>query len=193
MASIIDICNLALSRLSASRITSLNDNTIEAKTLNAIYNQVAENVMGMGPWTSVVKRATLAQLTTVPEYQFNYMYQLPTNPKCIKLLRINEQKLGNIEFSIEGDVLLTNTANVQIKYIGFITDTESYDSYLRQAITERLIVELSYARTGEYKINQGLEQAFQAKVEMWLNENNTQGNSDNDLPSDTFVDVRNDN
>lgn len=192
MASKIDIVNLALSRLSSARITSFNDNTIEAKTINTIYDQVAENVMAMGPWTACTRRATLARTTETPVFGYNYSYQLPTSPKCLRLIRINECKLGDTKFDVEGTKLLTDLSSVQIKYITFLTDSEDYGPYLRQAITERIIVELGYAKTGEYKINQGLEQAFQAKVEMWLNEDNQQASSEY-VPSDTFTDIRNEN
>jgi hypothetical protein len=195
MASKVDICNMALSRLSCKPIISLSDNTTEAKTLNIIYDMVAENVMALGPWTSCTKRATLAQLTDTPDWGYTYQYQLPTDPKFIKCLLLNECKKGDIDFAIEGDKLLCNETTAQIKYIALITDTESYDAYLRQAITERLICEMAYQKTGSEGNLDRMEKVFAAKVDALLNMNNTQGNNneDRDLPSDTFTDIRNEN
>lgn len=181
---------MALLRLGCKPIISLSDNTTEAKTLNIIYNMVAENVMSLGPWTSCTKRATLAQLTDEPEYGYTYQYQLPTDLKCLRVLEINEDQLGSIEYRIEGDKLLTDETSVQILYIGLLTDTESYDPYLRQAVTERLIVEMAYQRTGSERNIEAMEKIFAAKVDAWLNINNTQGSS-RDLPSNTFTDIRN--
>jgi len=190
MASKIEICNMALLRLGCKPIISFSDNTTESKTLNIIYDQVAENVMALGPWTSTLFRSDLAQLTDAPEYGYNYMYQLPTYPKCIRVLEINEDQLGDIDFRIEGDKLLTDETSVQILYIGFVESTESYDAYLRQAIVERLICELAYQRTGSERNLDAMEKAFAAKVDAWLNINNTQGSSKT-LPSNTFTDIRN--
>lgn len=189
MASKIDICNMALSRLGLQPIQSLSDDTTEARSLNIIYNQVAENVMSMGPWTSCLVRVDLAQVSGTPTYGFNYIYQLPVSPKCLRVLELNEDQLGQIVYRIEGDKLLTDQTSVQILYIGALTNTESYDAYLRQAITERLIVELSYAKTGVDKNLQIMEQLFASKIEQWLNLNNIQGYSII-VPSSTFIDVR---
>lgn len=189
MASKIDICNMALSRLGLRPIQSFSDNTTEAKTLSIIYDQVARNVMSLGPWTSCTFRATLAQLTETPDWEFAYIYQLPTDPKCIRVLSVNEARLGDIEYRIEGSRLLSNEVTAQVKFIGFVSDTESYDDYLRQAVTERLIVELSYSKTGNASILNSMERLYTERVEQWLNINNAQG-SGFDLPSDTFIDAR---
>lgn len=192
MASKIQICNMALIRLSGKVIQSFSDNTVEAKKLNVIYDQVARNVMALGPWTSVTRRATLAQLTDSPEWGYTYQYQLPTDPACIRVLEINECELGDIDYQIEGNKLLVDDSSAQIKYISYITDTEQYDDYLRQAITERLIVEMSYGTTGSERNLDAMEKVFAAKVDAWLNINNTQGSS-RTIPSNTFTNVRNEN
>lgn len=192
MASKIEICNMALLRLGAKSIIALSDQTVEAKKLNIIYDMVARNVMSLGPWTSCTARATLAQLVTTPEWGYTYQYQLPVDPVCLRVLTLNECKLGDINYKIEGNKLLTDETTAQIQYISYLTDTESYDDYLRQAITERLIVELAYSTTGSERNLDAMEKIFAAKVDSWLNINNSQGSSEY-LPSDTFTDIRNEN
>jgi hypothetical protein len=189
MASKVEICNLALSRLATNRITSLSDNTIEAKQCNAIYDEVADDVMSLGPWPSTITRATLAQTATTPTYEYTYEYQLPTLPKCLRVLRINEQKAGDIDFQIEGDKLLTDEATVDIKYIGRVTDTEQYDSYLKQAIVWRLVAEMAYKFTGQASVTTTLVTTAEQRIDQLLNIASGQG-SNEDLPSDIFTDIR---
>ena len=78
MASKVEICNLALTRLAAPRITSIEDGTVSAKDCKAIYELVAEQTMALGPWPSCIKRTELAQLSDAPSYEYTYQYTLPT-------------------------------------------------------------------------------------------------------------------
>lgn len=189
MSSKVEICNFALSRLGASRITSFDDQTVEAKTLNAIYDQVAKYVMSKGPWPSVKRRATLAEVSTAPEWGYENQFQLPVDPKCLKVLRVYEDKLGQKEWAIEGDKLLTDESVVKILYLAYITDTEAYDIYLEQAIVSQLIVELAYAKVGQYQVSESVLKFHLQNVEDLLNNCSVQGSAEI-IPSDAFIDVR---
>src|SRR3990167_286282 len=103
MSSQVAICNMALTKIAAPRITSIDDNTESARLCNALYNIIADEVMSEGPWTSVVTRQTLAQLTDEPEFDFDYMYQLPVNPFCLKVLDVFENEDGLKIYQIEED------------------------------------------------------------------------------------------
>lgn len=149
MADKVAICNRALSRLKAPRITTLDDGTSSANILNIIYDQVAEDVMAMGSWPSVLRRAALAQITTAPAFEYSYAYQLPTDPKFLGLVSINEARPGDIKYTIEGDQLLCNESSANIKYLAFVSSAEQYDVYLRQAITDYLVSEIAYGQTGQ--------------------------------------------
>ena len=115
MASKVQIANRALTRLGRSRITAFSDNTDSAKLIDAIYEDVAEDVMSMGQWPSVVNRATLAQVATNPNHGYDHQYQLPTDPKCLRVLTLDEAKPGDNHYSIEGDKLLTDLDTVKIR------------------------------------------------------------------------------
>lgn len=189
MASQVQICNFALSRLASDRIISLSDQTKAAKECNAIYDIVAEITMSTGPWPSCTKRTTLAQSSTTPDFGFTYQYQLPTDPKCLKVLAINECKLGDYAYAIENGYLLTDLTSVSIQYIMRLTNTEDYDVFLMQAVIEALTAELSYRFTGQSSISKDLTERAEKKIMDLLNQAGVQGSS-SDLPSDTFVDIR---
>lgn len=190
MASKVDICNLALTRISASRITALDASTVEAKDCNALYDLIAEEVMSAGPWPSVVKRAELAQLVDAPTYEFSYAYQLPLNPKCLRVLSINESKIGEIPHSIEGTTLLTDESTIKIRYLAYITDTESYDIYLRQAIVDKLSAELTYKITGQIGAYKSALQYYRDHSRELLAEAGLGAGSSQLVNSDTFIDAR---
>ena len=148
MASKVNICNMALSRIGASTITSLTDGTQEAKLCNTFFDNLADRAMMQGSWSSTLKRVVLAQTTNTPAFQYDYEYQLPVDPKCLKVLMIDEDVDGEHKYSIEDDKLLTDKNGVSIKYIAQITDPENYDPMLTEAIEVLLAAYLVYPLTG---------------------------------------------
>lgn len=190
MASKVELCNLALTRIGASRITTLGDTTVEAKDCNAIYDIIAKQTMSLGTWPSVVRRASLAQLSETPEYEFTYAYQLPTDPKCLRILSINEFKRGEIPFAIEGSTLLCDESTVKIKYLAYITDPESYDIYLEQAVVDRLTAELTYKMTGQTSAYRAALEYANGHARDLLAEAGIGSGSSMYVNSDTFLDAR---
>lgn len=180
---------MALSRLGAARITSLGDNTVESKTLNAIYDQVAKFVMSKAPWPSVKVRVSLAQTVNTPSFGYDYEYQLPVYPKFLRLWRVNEYNLGDIDFRIEADKLISNETTISILYSGFLTDTELYDVFLEEAIILRLAYELSYSRTGEPRLAQALRTELREEMQDLINNACSQEPTEI-IPSDLFVTIR---
>lgn len=164
MSSKVQICNLALGRLGASRITSLTDNTAEAKLCNLFFDDVAEEVMLEGPWTSTIQRATLNRTVNTPVFEYSYEYQLPTSPKLLKALAINEETPGNYAYKIEGDKLVTDLSSVKLLYIARLDDTEAYDPMLKRAITSRLTAELAYAITGSASLAEKWQKKYEQDV-----------------------------
>lgn len=158
MVSKTDIANQALTQLGAKRITSITDGTPHAQLVNEIIDDVIKEVMIDGAFSSTIRRASLNATSNTPVFDFNYEYQLPTNPKCLRVLAI-EDGVGNFlqylpdlegetDYRIEGDKLLTDSTTAKIKYIAYITDTGSYDQALLMAIKAKLTAELAYPITG---------------------------------------------
>lgn len=149
MASQVQICNLALSRLGASTITSLTDGTTEAKLCNTLFSDLADEVMVEGSWSTTINRASLARTTNTPAFEYSYEHQLPVDPKCLKVLNIDEDSPGSIDYRIEGDKLLSDETTIKIRYIARLTDTEDWGPLLTRAFISRLASELAYPLTGD--------------------------------------------
>lgn len=160
MSSKVQICNLALTKLGAARITSLSDNTIEAKLCNTLYDDIADEVMASGEWSSTINRVTLNATENTPAYGFTNEFQLPTDPFCLRVLSIDEENVGDEQFRIEGDKLLANISTMKIRYIGRIEDTQSYDEMLKRTIVARLAYELAYPLTGQTSVSNLMYQTY---------------------------------
>ena len=86
MATEVSICSNALRRLGDDPITSLTDDTERARLCNAFYVPARDLVLRSHPWNFAVTRATLAQLSDTPAYEYSYQYALPNDPYCLRVL-----------------------------------------------------------------------------------------------------------
>ena len=188
-ASTVDICNQALLRIGASRITSLGDDTEEAILCNLLYTTVVEETIGEGMWSRALVRATLNKTTNTPVYGFSNEFQLPTSPAIVNILSVNETEAGSIEYAIEGDKLITDEGSIKIQYTGFIEDPAKYGPHLRQAIVSRLAAELAFPITGDQRLSDRMFQKYSLDVEKGLTFDNQQGTSIR-IVSDDLLDVR---
>lgn len=189
MASKVEICNLALARVGANRITSLTDNLEEARLCNLMYPTIADEVMAEGPWSRTLARASLAATSNTPTYGYDNEFQLPTVPVLLRVLSINESIPGNVDYRIEGDKLLTDESTIKIRYIGRIEDPASYGPYLTKAIVSRLAAELAYTLTANAAAAERLMERYRIDVAEGLALDGQQGKADT-WTSDTFLEIR---
>lgn len=190
MASKVQLCNRALLRLGAARITSLTDGTQEATLCNLVFNDIADEVMSSGTWAVCVRRAELNATSTEPAFGFDYEYQLPTNPVCLRVLCTEDEEDNiNEPYVIEGDKLLSNSSLVNIKYIARVTDTQAYGVQLSICIVSRLASELAYTITGQAKVQQTLMEQYYRDMAMGLSLDGSQGSTDIFINND-LIDIR---
>jgi hypothetical protein len=152
MASIVDICNDALQKLSVNEISSLNDDSEAARFFKARYADLRDTLLQMHPWNFAQRRTGLAQLITTPEYEFAYEHQLPTNPYCLKVEEVED----NVEYRIEGRKLLSNNTTVNIVYTARITDVNDFQFLFREALATYLAAQAAWKLTGSVSLRDSL-------------------------------------
>lgn len=178
MTSKVKICNLALSRLGAATITSLTDGTAESKLCSTFFDDLAEEVIIEGSWTSTIQRASLAKTTNTPTFGYSNEFQLPVDPKCLRVLNIDEDAPGGIDYRIEGDKLLSDSSSIKIRYIANLTDTEDWDPMLKRAFVSRLASELAYPLTGDERKQEIEFQRYEFFLERGLAIDGQQGSKE---------------
>jgi len=191
MASKVAIANFALAvELGVDQITSLTDDNKAARLVNLYYDDTAQDVMTKGAWSSATFRQTLAQDATAPDWQFSYRYKLPTNPKFLGLLKINELEPGDTQHTIESGYLLTDENAIKIQYKGFQTDTEQYSPELQRAIVLALAARLCYALTGNTTLKSTLMAEAQFAIDDGLASDGMNSQDDNVTVTNDLKDVR---
>lgn len=150
MASKITICNRALSKLGADRITSLEDDNKASRAMKSAFDFVLDAELRAHVWNFSVKRAELAALSTAPTWGFSYQYATPTD--FLKLLEIRDlySASNSLDYrtvpaplwQMEGGNLATDAeAPLYIRYVARVTDTGLYDASFSEALACRLAAE----------------------------------------------------
>ena len=149
MASTVDMCNSALNLLGASTISSLTEDTKNARLCNQRFSPIRDRVFRSHNWNCLIKRVQLAQDSTAPVVEYSYAYTLPTD--CLRVLKIHNGSTDSIksalDYKIEGRKVVTDETTIYLVYIALITDPNEFDSYLREAISHQLAADICYAIT----------------------------------------------
>lgn len=149
MASKVDIFNAALALLGSNPVTSPDDSSDQADSLRAFYGAVRDEVLRSYPWSCCTTEATLARMSSSPIFGRSYRYALPTDPYCLRVLRVYGTTLtGDADYELTGDddgrYLECDLAECKIKYVGRVVEGR-WDSLLVSAVAARLAAEVAFA------------------------------------------------
>ena len=191
MASQIDICNLALTKLGDTNISSITQNARPAKLLNQCYELMLEEVLRAYDWNFATGRAQLARLDEDPIFGYDFQYSLPADYLKIRKF-FNAYGAGFIrpQYEIEGRKLLTNEETVQIIYTKKITDTTYFDSLFISAFAARLALEICESLTGKSTLKQILYQEYQIIMAKASATAYNEDTTENDAPFIGYYDAR---
>ena len=147
MASKVKIANRALSAVGGSTITSFEDQTRSSNLVELHYDQVVDDVLASNNWTVSTFRTSLSLASEAPAYGFANKFPLPTDPYCLKVIDSSLDDF-NFIYKIEGRNLLTDEANVDIRYTGRLTDAEAFGPNVTKCVISLLAQRLAYDLTG---------------------------------------------
>ncbi len=137
MTSQVSIANKALQKIGEQFITSFTDDSVPARAVNRVYEDVVRGMLRAHPWNFAVKRVALPADVATPVWEFEAQYTLPSD-----FLRMVAVEL-NPDYTIEDGKILTNEdAPLNIAYIFFQEDPNKYDLLFVDALSGRLAVEL---------------------------------------------------
>jgi hypothetical protein len=146
VASSVQICNLALTKLGATRITDLLDETKQARALNAIYDATRDAELAAHPWTFAITRAEIPALTAAPA--FGWARAFPKPADCLRLVEVGQFYVlydtgGTPGFELEGQSILCDEASpLQIRYVQRVTNTGLFAPLFVQSLACRLAFEV---------------------------------------------------
>lgn len=139
----VHLVNVAMIRLGQPAITSLTDDTRQARVANQMYETTRDEVLALYPWNSATKRVSLPKLAAAPTWGFTAAFQLPAD-----FLRLHKVEDPGIAYRPEGRTILANADTFKIVYIAKITDPMQMDELLKAAISAKLAMDMAIPLTG---------------------------------------------
>lgn len=155
MTSVVGIVNSGLIKLGADPITSLADDSAEARAANAQYEKLRDEVLRAHPWNFAIARQRLARLSDAPVFGFSHQYQMPSD--CLRVLGMNE---GRSRFEIEGRKLLTDEDSADVVYVRRVTDPNEFDAMFCEALAYRIAADLAYPLANSTTLSGSMMQLY---------------------------------
>jgi len=159
--SVVDICNSALNQLGATNILSLADDTKVARIVNQRFPQVRDSLMRSHPWNCLISRATLAPDLNQPAFEFGNAFTLPTDPYCLRVLSIGR---ADLPYRLEGRKILSGESNIELTYVGRVTDVSEWDSLFSETLVAALATDICYSIVGSNTLQQTFRALYEDKL-----------------------------
>lgn len=172
MASVVDICNLALAHLGESpSVASINppEGGFHAEQC-AIFYPVARNVcLEVREWTFSTKRQALAILANVSIDGWEYAYAKPSDcVKPLKLLPADQDDALDDDYPVdwieENGVIYSNEESAVLKYTYRNEDTSKYSALFVNALSYLLASYLAGPITKDTKIKSAMYEAYRNEL-----------------------------
>jgi len=163
MASSVSISNQALSFLGADPIISLDDDSTEAKLINANYDSLRLALLEAVNWTFATKWKKLAKLATPPEGQYENAFPLPST--LLRVIFVGVDFRHQIrQWRREEQNIVTDDAECTIQYVDDVTDPNKFSALFVQAFAQRLAADLAIALTNSRSLQETHFQLYERKM-----------------------------
>ena len=143
MADQVDICNMSLRHIAASRINAIDEGSTESNVIQDYFDFLLEKELRLSPWSWATATAELAVVDSEEPPDYAYAFQLPADYLMIQ--QILETYTNNVvydnwdqfytstarrndEWEVRDGKLYTNLSEIYIKYTKVITDYAILDS-----------------------------------------------------------------
>lgn len=135
----IALCSRALIRIGAAPITSFNDGTAESEIAGALYQTLRDSILSSYPWTFATGQIELTQLSSSPQSDFEYAYQLPNDFLRAISAGSSANSIG-ARYRISRDELHTDYDSIVLNYI-FRPDEAETPPFFDTVLIARLAAE----------------------------------------------------
>jgi len=189
MASVVELVNQSLYMLGQRAIISMTEDCEAARLCNGRYVYNRDATIRAYPWNSAMARATLARSTDLPVWEFDYKFALPTDPLCLRVLKLQEKEENGCKWKIEGRWLVTDSTTANILYLAQLADVNGMDVLLRETIAARLAADICYPLTGSNTQQQTMWNLYESKIRQAKSVDAQEGTPE-EYYEDPFLDAR---
>ena len=197
-ASDTEVANEVLTLLGDKAVTSLDEDSDRARALKRLYTPTLDEALRSHDWNFARMRASLGRLVAVPEFGYSYMFQLPQEPLCLRVLETNlaQGEPYEIETYQTADatatyrVILANVSTLEIRYTARVTSPTLWDALFGDGLVHELAARTSYAITRNATLTESLRQAALLKWRDARSVDGVEGRRLKQWLSTSFTEVR---
>lgn len=154
MATLDDICNMALAEIAAGPITDMTDNSIEGREVSRFAAPLLAEVSLWSDWSWAVTRAALTEVTNDRPAEWTHAYAVPSNcarPLAVRAVQDDAAFLpcgGPFPFPVhdafplaflhEGGLIYANASDATLVYVAMLSDPTSLPPLVQRAFVLEL-------------------------------------------------------
>ncbi|NIA72529.1 hypothetical protein HBA54_28470 [Pelagibius litoralis] len=164
MADVTGLCNSALSKIGAARITALSEGSKNANLCAELYERCRDDLLRAHSWNFATARAKLAKKSDEPVFGYAAAFALPADWVRSIGAYNNEAGLGFLDFKIEGGMLLSDAEDVYLRYVRRVEDVNLMPPDFREALAGLLARELAVPVAQSNTLEEKLEGRFRTRL-----------------------------
>ena len=134
----IGICNMAIGYVGGNSIMSFADESLEADQCELNYDTAREFCLESRDWTFAATYRQLAAAVSVTPSEFEFSFPLPSDCLVVREVSDNEDMRSPIVYQKDGNRIVTDSAEVYIKYTKNIVDTSLFSPSFEVATAHKL-------------------------------------------------------
>jgi hypothetical protein len=164
MADVTGICNSALAKIGAGRITALGEASKNASLCAELYDKCRDDLLRAHSWNFATARAKLARQAEAPAFGPAYAYALPAD--WIRCVSAHGSADGGpaVVYRIEGAGLLSDAEQVYLRYVRRVADANLMPADFREALACLLARELAVPIAQSGSLEEKLEARFRTRL-----------------------------
>lgn len=147
-----DVINFALRLIGADPIASLDDGSHNANVARSFYTEIRDQMLRGHPWNFATKREKLAQSSTVPAFEHDHAYPMPSDWLRTISIHDNDAGFSTMLYSVEEidgkTAVVTSADHVYLRYVAKVTDVNRMPPDFRKALEYRLAAAMAVPLAG---------------------------------------------
>jgi hypothetical protein len=156
----VDIINKALTQVGAAPITSIDDDSNNARIINRVYETSLRSILSECKWNFATKRALLSSLTDEVDWYYTgetYVYQKPAD-----MIKIYGTSYAPAVWREEGDYIIADTADLGILYVYYLDNPTKYSASFIDALVDRLCSDIAYMIVNSATLGEQYKKLYEA-------------------------------
>lgn len=186
MAGEVELCNRALQKLGAARITSLEENSVNARAVKLAYETLLSVELQDHPWNFAIQRYSVAEDLVPPAWGRAKSFTMPAG--YLKILPPYPEQNYNYRDWIEesGKIITNDGTPLQVRCVMAITDASKMSALFRDMLAARIAWDCAEQLTQSNSKNAQLEAAYE-KAKNRAKRHNASQNVPMESVTDTWI------